>query len=41
VELRAGLAVVNPRGAWHTVDVHEPGLALFITPGRGTEHRPR
>ena len=41
VELRAGLAVVNPRGVWHTVDVHEPGQSLFITPGRGTEHRPR
>ena len=26
---------------WHTADVHEPGSALFITPGRGTEHRPR
>jgi quercetin dioxygenase-like cupin family protein len=41
IELRAGQAVINPRGVWHTVDVHEPGSALFITPGRGTEHRPR
>jgi quercetin dioxygenase-like cupin family protein len=41
VELRGGLAVINPRGVWHTIDVHEPGEALFITPGRGTEHRPR
>jgi len=41
VELSAGLAAVNPRGVWHTVDVHEPGESLFITPGRGTEHRPR
>ena len=41
IELRAGQAVINPRGVWHTADVHEPGEALFITPGRGTEHRPR
>jgi len=41
VELSSGLAVINPRGVWHTVDVHEPGQSLFITPGRGTENRPR
>jgi uncharacterized cupin superfamily protein len=41
VELHAGQAAINPAGVWHTTDVHEPGAALFITPGRGTEHRPR
>jgi quercetin dioxygenase-like cupin family protein len=41
VSLRPGLAIVNPPGVWHTADVHEPGDALFITPGRGTDHRPR
>jgi uncharacterized cupin superfamily protein len=40
VELRAGEAMVNPRNVWHTTRVHEPGQALFITPGAGTEHRP-
>ena len=40
VELRAGEAMVNPRNIWHTTLVHEPGEALFITPGTGTEHRP-
>ncbi len=40
VELRAGQAMVNPRNVWHTTRVHEPGRALFITPGAGTEHRP-
>ena len=40
VELRAGEAMVNPRNVWHTTLVHEPGEALFITPGTGTEHRP-
>jgi len=41
VELHAGEAMINPRGVWHTADVHEPGKGLFVTPGRGTEHRPR
>ena len=41
VELTAGQAVINPPGVWHTTDVHEPGQVLFITPGAGTEHRPR
>jgi hypothetical protein len=40
VALRPGQAVVNPAGVWHTSRVHEPGLALFITPGEGTEGRP-
>jgi len=41
IELRAGDGVLNPAGIWHTADVIEPGDALFITPGAGTEHRPR
>jgi quercetin dioxygenase-like cupin family protein len=41
VELRTGRAMINPKGVWHTSDVHEPGLALFITPGAGTEHKAR
>jgi mannose-6-phosphate isomerase-like protein (cupin superfamily) len=41
VPLTPGTAVVNPPGVWHTADVHEPGEALFITAGRGTETRPR
>ena len=40
VELRPGEAMVNPANVWHTARVHQPGLALFITPGVGTEHRP-
>jgi quercetin dioxygenase-like cupin family protein len=38
--LRAGEAIINPTGVWHRSVVHEPGEALFITPGLGTEHRP-
>lgn len=41
IELEPGEAFVNPTNVWHTSDVHEPGEALFVTPGRGTEHRPR
>ena len=41
VPLGPGQAVINPPGVWHTADVHEAGDALFITPGRGTEHEPR
>ncbi|HEV3212505.1 MAG TPA: cupin domain-containing protein [Acidimicrobiales bacterium] len=38
--LRPGEAIINPTGVWHRSVVHEPGSALFITPGLGTEHRP-
>ncbi len=41
IKLSAGEATINPRGVWHTTDVHEPGKVLFVTPGLGTEHRPR
>jgi mannose-6-phosphate isomerase-like protein (cupin superfamily) len=41
VSLSPGEATINPRGSWHTTAVHEPGKVLFVTPGRGTEHRPR
>jgi len=41
VELRAGEAMVNPSGVWHTADTHEPTWFLTITPGVGTEHKPR
>ena len=41
VELRPGEAMVNPPGVWHTADVHEPTWLLTITPGAGTEHKPR
>jgi mannose-6-phosphate isomerase-like protein (cupin superfamily) len=32
-------AIVVPRGVRHRGIVHEPGTALFITPGKGTEYR--
>jgi quercetin dioxygenase-like cupin family protein len=41
VVLRPYEALVNPRGVWHTADVDEPVRFMTITPGAGTEHRPR
>lgn len=41
LELSAGQALINPREIWHTAEVAEPGPMLFITPGVGTQHRPR
>ena len=41
VELRPGVAMINPAGVWHTADVDGQARILTITPGVGTEHRPR
>ena len=41
VELTAGHALINPPGVWHTADSGEGGWIVTITPGLGTEHRPR
>lgn len=32
---------INPPGVWHTADIEDEATALFITPGLGTENRPR
>lgn len=36
-----GEAIINPPGVWHTADSGDGGWIVTITPGRGTEHRPR
>jgi quercetin dioxygenase-like cupin family protein len=41
VELGPGDAMINPRGIWHVVDADESARFMTITPGVGTEHRPR
>lgn len=33
--------VVVPKGIWHSADANVDCTLLFITPGAGTEHRPR
>lgn len=41
IGLVAGEYAINPPAVWHTADVADAALALFITAGVGTEHRPR
>ncbi|WP_422768943.1 hypothetical protein ACN28C_19300 [Plantactinospora sp. WMMC1484] len=41
LSLGPGEAMINPRGVWHTTDVHDPGSQLFIAAGRQTIYRPR
>ena len=41
VHLGPGDYAINPPGAWHTADCDAPVTAFFITPGWGTQHRPR
>jgi mannose-6-phosphate isomerase-like protein (cupin superfamily) len=40
VELRSGHAYIVPRGVWHRQVVRAPGDILFVTAGKGTQHRP-
>lgn len=41
LELNPGDYAINPPGCWHTADVAGTACVLFITAGRGTQHRPR
>jgi mannose-6-phosphate isomerase-like protein (cupin superfamily) len=38
---RCGQFVIVPRGAWHTANVRGASRMFFITPGEGTQHKPR
>jgi mannose-6-phosphate isomerase-like protein (cupin superfamily) len=40
VELSARRAFIVPRGTWHRLAVRMPSEFVFITPGKGTKHRP-
>ena len=40
-DLGPGEYTIYPRGVWHTADAEEPVVALFITAGKDTTHRPR
>lgn len=37
--LEAGQVVLVPFGIWHRITVRAPGEILFVTPGKGTQHR--
>jgi mannose-6-phosphate isomerase-like protein (cupin superfamily) len=39
--LRQNDFAIVPPGVWHTANVPEPGAALYITPGEGTQNRTR
>ncbi len=39
--LNVGEYAINEAGVWHTADVASEATALFITAGKGTEHRER
>ncbi|WP_439547008.1 cupin [Sandarakinorhabdus sp.] len=41
VTIGPGEYAINPPGCWHTADVDGEATALFITPGLGTQGRPR
>ncbi|MET0241084.1 MAG: cupin domain-containing protein [Sphingobium sp.] len=41
IPLGPGDYAINPPGVWHTADITGTGAAIFITPGFGTDHRPR
>jgi len=38
--LNAGQIAIVPRGKWHRLTVQEPGQTVFVTPGKGTQHKP-
>jgi len=39
--LAPGEYAINPPGVWHTADVHGAATGVFVTPGAGTQGRPR
>lgn len=39
--LSPGEYAINPPGIWHTADVPDHATGFFITPGVGTQGRPR
>lgn len=41
VTLGPGEYAINEPGTWHTADVESEATAVFITAGKGTEHRAR
>ncbi len=41
VTLGPGEYAINPPGVWHTADIPQPATGVFITAGKGTQHRPR
>jgi len=38
---KPGDFAIVPKGVWHTARIKRPTTMIFITPGEGTENRPR
>jgi len=38
--LTAGEIAIVPKGQWHRLTVQKPGQTVFVTPGKGTRHKP-
>ena len=38
--LRAGAALIVPRGMWHRIEVDLPARLVHLTPGPSSQHRP-
>jgi mannose-6-phosphate isomerase-like protein (cupin superfamily) len=36
-----GSFVIVPKGTWHTARISTPTSMLFVTPGQGTENKPK
>lgn len=41
LEMLPGDGAVVPKGIWHRVDILEPSRIVYLTPGPGSEYRPR
>ena len=39
IHMKAGEAVLVPKGRWHTAKVFAPSRMLFMTRGEGTQHK--
>lgn len=40
IHMKAGEAVLVPKGRWHTAKIFAPSRMLFMTRGEGTQHKP-
>jgi mannose-6-phosphate isomerase-like protein (cupin superfamily) len=38
---QSGSFVIVPKGTWHTARISTPTSMLFVTPGQGTENKPK
>lgn len=39
IEMRPGGGLLVPKGVWHRVDILEPSVIVYVTPGPNNEYR--